>query len=131
MRECPKCGEPLSAGTVVCSVCGARWIAPSSIDRGLYFYVVGPALSRLAEWRQKYGLVPLLSTLGLLPLFPVTPLLGIVLGTAGLFEVKWGTAPDEGRPLAALGLLGGLVWMMIGMSLTGSIASWLAKLATS
>lgn len=130
MRECPRCGESLSAGAVICSLCGARLIAPSNIDHGLNSLVVSPVLSRLAEWRRKYGLVPLLSTLGLLPLFPVTPLLGIVLGTAGLVEVKRGTAPDEGRPLAALGLFGGLAWMVIGVALTGSVASWLAEIAT-
>lgn len=76
---------------------------------------------RLGALRSEYGLFPLLALSGVLPMFPVTPLAGIVFGTFSLVAIQTGSAPVKGRTFALLGLVGGLLWVTVGVFLWHSL----------
>lgn len=125
--ECPRCGEVLSKQLPRCPICGG---GNSEWDTG------SPEIGRIAAdmrtrvspvirpWTQRYGVVPLLALLGILPLYPVTPLLGILAGAYALHRIRRGLAPRAGRPLAIVGFISGWLWMVAGIMLLGRAATF-------
>jgi hypothetical protein len=127
--ECPRCGSEVSARIMSCAVCGARnphhdvgSIATGPSEAAALRARIDPAAR---AWISRFGLVPMIAALGVLPLYPLTPVVGILAGTWALFRVQRGFDPPDGRSLALAGIVGGLVWMVIGVALTTRAARFI------
>jgi hypothetical protein len=113
---CARCGEPLGLRADRCQLCGA----PSAGA-----FVPGPlephsVLARRlwTEWAvqsRRFGMLPLLSLVGVLPLFPLSPVVGIAAGGFALRQIARGEIPDDSRRLALVGIMGGLFWLCLGI----------------
>ena len=119
--ECPRCGEAVYPNLVACSLCGSAnpyWTEPSSEVGRLAWGLRQGTKPLLERWRHRYGLVPITSLAGVLPFYPVTPVIGIVAGSTGLYRSLRGVDPHAGRWLALTGFVGGVFWLVAGIVLT-------------
>lgn len=112
-------------GSARCGLCGApRQVAAQDLDWT-------PLRQRLPALRDRYGTLPLIASLGVLPFFPITPLAGIIGGVLTLFRIQSGTVPQEGRNLALLGLGFGLLWIILGSVFASAAIDWLSSFFSS
>lgn len=126
--ECPRCGAALTTAVPSCAVCGGanvHWDDSVAIAGGLSPQLNRQARSVLQRGSNRFGLIPLVAVLGLLPFYPITPLIGIVAGTVGLRRVWVGVDPAQGRTPALAGLVGGMFWITVGLVLTTRAARFI------
>ena len=125
---CARCGEPLHAAAIRCGLCGSpSGVVPRAAAVQLSPAVMAEVSDRLLAWRDRYGTLPLLALVGVLPFFPVTPLVGIVAGGMGLHRISRQQAPEAGRSRALLRLVAGLVWLFLGIVLVSQAAEFLRQ----
>jgi hypothetical protein len=98
---CPNCAEYNDHAAVRCCVCGAILRRSTTVG----------AHSRRRRGEQH---LPVIALLGVLPLFPVSSVIGIAAGAAVL--VNDCRAEQRGWPLyfATAGVVGGTMWMVVG-----------------
>jgi hypothetical protein len=118
-EECARCGEPLREAPVVCGLCGSPTglKPPAAVSSAIPAQVAASAVHLVHGWRNRYGLLPLVAFLGVLPLFPLTSVLGIVAGGIAVFRIRRRRAPAHGFRLALAGMVGGLFWIGVGIYL--------------
>lgn len=123
---CARCGEPLQAGAVRCGLCGAAsGVIPRAATVQIPPAVMEEVRERFIAWRNRYGTLPLIALLGVLPFFPLTPVVGIAAGGLGLHRISRRGAPEAGRSRALIGLCAGLVWLVLGIFLVNQAADFL------
>lgn len=126
-RRCPRCDEPVEPGSIRCGLCGALFRDPvAHPDRpALPEEWVGQAKASVRRWQNRYGTLPLLSLVGVLPFFPVTAVLGLALGGIAIRRVNRGYDPSQGRALAVVGMVAGALWLAVGIVLMLTAADYL------
>jgi hypothetical protein len=124
MTRCFVCGEPILAGSLRCPNCRAVQSPQSRSEGGVGLYLLALVLQRFPQLRDRYGTLPLFASLGVLPLFPVTPLIGVICGITALLRIKRHLSPREGQSLAIMGLVGGVAWMTLGIIFVSKLVQW-------
>lgn len=123
---CARCSEPLYAGAMWCGLCGAAsGMIPPATTLQLPPALMEKIRERFLVWRSRYGTLPLIALLGVLPFFPLTPVVGIAAGGLGLHRISRRGAPEAGRSRAILGLIAGLLWLAGGIMLLGQAADFI------
>jgi hypothetical protein len=112
--ECVRCGEPLSENLPYCPICRSPQVREAwavRIDPVLWGVVRESLLVRF----RRYGALSVVALVGVLPLFPVAPIGGVVAGSAALIQIARGRAKREGAPLAIVGLVAGALWLTVAI----------------
>ena len=87
--------------------------------------MVGNLYSFVFTLRQRYGTVPFIALLGLFPFFPVSSIIGVGAGLAGLALIRKGREPRTGMWPCILGIVIGLMWFALGLLFVDRFAAWL------
>ena len=123
---CARCGESINAGAIRCGLCGAAsGMLPRTPTVQIPPALMEEVRERVLAWRSRYGTLPLVALLGVLPFFPLTPVVGIAAGGLGLHRISRRGAPEAGRSRALLGLAAGLVWLVLGIILVSQAVDFL------
>jgi hypothetical protein len=88
--------------------------------------MVGNLYSFVFTLRQRYGTVSFIALLGLFPFFPVSSIIGVGAGIAGLALIRKGREPRTGIWPCILGIALGLMWFALGLLFVDRLAAWLS-----
>lgn len=129
--RCHRCKGPLTESDSFCPVCGAKSLRAQTYPESVrHFAPISDDLKRRVETlfaglRYRYGTLPAVSLLGLLPLIPLSSLIGIGAGVFGLIRIVQRRSPTEGVPLALLGIIGAMLWFVVGIFAIGQLGEML------
>ena len=87
--------------------------------------MVGNLFPFVFTLRQRYGNVPFIALLGLFPFFPVSSIIGVSAGIAGLALIRKGREPLAGKWPCILGIVLGSIWFALGLLFIDWLAAWL------
>jgi len=128
---CSRCGEAVFLSAPSCSLCGGpntSWSEAHPEPIRISPEAAVAMQGKLLAWQERYGTLPLIAVLGVLPFFPITPLIGLVVGSLALWKIHNDQAPSAGGKLAIAGLLGGAIWLTIGWTALLRGQAWLGSM---
>lgn len=129
--RCHRCRRPLVETDFFCPICGAKSPHVQIDPEGMRHFplFIGDLKRRIeasiVNLRYRYGTLPVASLLGLLPLIPLSSLIGTSAGILGLIRIVQGRSPTEGIPLALLGIVGAVIWFILGLFAIGQFGEML------